>query len=375
MSALGLTSPDFVAEAQPRHPQNRGIFSFWFGQGTSLRADPSRVFQGLVFRLKQRDATFTQPELALLKQCETDVQVRAVTAGYVTGAGTHSALGFVAKKAPRMLLACLAGVAGAYVGVQSMGRDCMRRVARLPDSKLAQDTRAVIRMVNPDDPLAREPTGVVGDVNKNVVSWKHDVGDTARVRGGGLRDDRSDANFLRDSSIQQSESGNNGFGGFATPRGRAISAAASSAQRLLGDDEVLKKETEYALPQSARAASERSNDHNDTFTSRFAVRDAWGGDGQGGSSGIETKYALMDGRKKKRLSRTHKARELRYAAAGASKARKLEEGKLKAAREGYGDSPPLDATSRRDELRDPSSARVGRNRGTRRTSYGDVIDR
>ena len=119
-----------------------GIFAYWFGT-SSLRADPSEVFAGLVYRLRARDAAFAPHELALLKQCETDVQVRAVTAGYVTGAGTHSALGFVSKRAPRLMLSALAGACGAYAGVQSMARDCMRRVARLEDSRLAADARLV----------------------------------------------------------------------------------------------------------------------------------------------------------------------------------------------------------------------------------------
>ena len=112
-----------------------------------------------MYRLRARDAAFAPHELALLKQCETDVQMRAVTAGYVTGAGTHSALRVRLQEAPRLMLSVLAGACGAYAGVQSMARDCMRRVARLEDSRLAADARFVIRRVAPHDPLGREPAG------------------------------------------------------------------------------------------------------------------------------------------------------------------------------------------------------------------------
>ena len=55
------------------------------------------------------------------------------------------------------MLSALAGACGAYAGVQSMARDCMRRVARLEDSQFAADARFVIRQLAPHDPLGREP--------------------------------------------------------------------------------------------------------------------------------------------------------------------------------------------------------------------------
>ena len=160
-----------------------GIFAYWFGT-SSLRADPSEVFAGLVYRLRARDAAFAPHELALLKQCETDVQMRAVTAGYVTGAGTHSALGFVSKRAPRLMLSVLAGACGAYAGVQSMARDCMRRVARLEDSRLAADARFVIRQVAPHDPLGREPAGGEGRGSATTRAGRERERNERRERNG-----------------------------------------------------------------------------------------------------------------------------------------------------------------------------------------------
>ena len=377
MSAASAISADGAsATREPPNPRSSGgIFSYWFGN-TRLRADPSEVFAGLVYRLKARDASFTQHELSLLKQCETDVQVRAVTAGYVTGAGMHSALGFLGsgKKAPRMMLSVVAGAAGAYVGVQSLGRDCMRRIARLEDSKLAEDARFVIRQVNPNDPLGKEPNGA-GSNNRTVGAVKNNSKDPrARVpletfsKTLFATDDKSEyetkyAYETIAAVVDKAENEDVAAGSFGENHGSTPSVRISDGRVKRGD--------------GVETHGEAST--SDSWTSPFAMSDIWGvtkEHTEGNDKNVKNTRSTLrrDGRWNGRESRKSNARNARYVAAEATRARRIDEENRNAAREGYFDSPPLDATSSRDELRDPAR-RIAANRGTRRTPYGDVLDR
>ena len=260
-----------------------GIFAYWFGT-SSLRADPSEVFAGLVYRLRARDAAFAPHELALLKQCETDVQVRAVTAGYVTGAGTHSALGFVSKRAPRLMLSVLAGACGAYAGVQSMARDCMRRVARLEDSRLAADARFVIRQVAPHDPLGREPAGGEGEARRQRARDAN-VRETSDVREtGGARGDGASATTARlemeetaTASSARATSETRPYGDDATRSGDAMRRDKVSAGDGDGGDEVGQTRVASFIPRDAFGEGIPGNEPGNTSASKRIPRPPRGG--------------------------------------------------------------------------------------------------
>ena len=363
-----------------------GIFAYWFGT-SSLRADPSEVFAGLVYRLRARDAAFAPHELALLKQCETDVQVRAVTAGYVTGAGTHSALGFVSKRAPRLMLSALAGACGAYAGVQSMARDCMRRVARLEDSRLAADARFVIRQVAPHDPLGREPANAAngeGAVRRQRVH--PDANEDVRETGG----ERGDGEMSRDVARLEME----------TTADDASSARATET-RSYGDDatsarthETHERRPFVGLARNSRRDATRARDgagdgdwsrENDdvgktffplsaTRVASFIPRDAFGEGIPGGNEPGTTSAAKHVPRPPRGGARSRaEAREARRRASREAAGARRRDAR-NAGDENHAFAATELATPARDELIDPAT-RVSFGRGTRRTAYGDVLDR
>lgn len=369
---------------RPRGGASGGIFSYWFGT-SSLRADPSEVFAGLVYRLRARDAAFTPHELALLKQCETDVQVRAVTAGYVTGAGTHSALGFVSKRAPRLMLSALAGVCGAYAGVQSMARDCMRRIARLEDSQLAADARFVIRQVAPHDPLGREPTGVHGEGGEEAIA--RDAAKTAagsprrrRLRAEEDEIEKTTARHLREDRAEPLDAYGRESEDIARLEMRAASASSDGEGRPTLDTDARAYVAPRTKPNANRSrapplstrvssASASSEWGRESLSSplRFIPRDAFSGisieSTLSGHRGDDS-AVRRGGRRRPGAERD----ERRRAAVDAARSRRREE---KNDRNVVLFSSGTDA---RDELIDPAP-RVSFDRGTRRTSYGDVLDR
>ena len=397
---LGLEPP------RARGGASGGIFAYWFGT-SSLRADPSEVFAGLVYRLRARDAAFAPHELALLKQCETDVQVRAVTAGYVTGAGTHSALGFVSQRAPRLMLSALAGACGAYAGVQSMARDCMRRVARLEDSRLAADARFVIRQVAPHDPLGREPAEhlVPGAVRRRAPDASEDgaPGDGGDVRET-LRDVRGDEEMSRDvARIDMEET-----------RATASSARATETRSAYGDDGDDARFFADDATRSGNAASTRTRDSRrpNVGPARNARRDATRRDAtrandgandvfrktpfplspRSGASFIIPRDAFGEGVPDGiEPGTTSAAKRVPHPPRGGARSRaEAREARRRASREAAGarrrdarnagdetehrTTSTLLETPARDELIDPA-ARASFSRGTRRTAYGDVLDR
>ena len=286
MSVAGASPGAGVLGLEPpraRGGASGGIFAYWFGT-SSLRADPSEVFAGLVYRLRARDAAFAPHELALLKQCETDVQMRAVTAGYVTGAGTHSALGFVSKRAPRLMLSVLAGACGAYAGVQSMARDCMRRVARLEDSRLAADARFVIRQVAPHDPLGREPAGGKGEARRQRARDAN-VRETSDVREtGGARGDGASATTARlemeetaTASSARATSETRPYGDDATRSGDAMRRDKVSAGDGDGGDEVGQTRVASFIPRDAFGEGIPGNEPGNTSASKRIPRPPRGG--------------------------------------------------------------------------------------------------
>jgi hypothetical protein len=358
---------------RPRGGASGGIFSYWFGT-SSLRADPSEVFAGLVYRLRARDAAFTPHELALLKQCETDVQVRAVTAGYVTGAGTHSALGFVSKRAPRLMLSALAGVCGAYAGVQSMARDCMRRIARLEDSQLAADARFVIRQVAPHDPLGREPTGAHGEGGEEAIA--RDAAKTAagypRRRRSRAEEDEIEKTTAR--HLREDRADDDAYGRESEDIARLEMRAASASSDGEGRPTLDTDARAYVAPRTkpnakSTSASASSEWGRESLSSplRFIPRDAFSGisieSTLSGHRGDDS-AVRRGGRRRPGAERD----ERRRAAVDAARSRRREE---KSDRNVVLFSSGTDA---RDELIDPAP-RVSFDRGTRRTSYGDVLDR
>ena len=64
-----------------------GVFGYWFGPPRP-RADTSAVFTELVHRIRAGRYKLTPQETAVLRRCESDLQVRAITSGYVAGAVT-----------------------------------------------------------------------------------------------------------------------------------------------------------------------------------------------------------------------------------------------------------------------------------------------
>ena len=359
MSVAGASPGAGVLGLEPpraRGGASGGIFAYWFGT-SSLRADPSEVFAGLVYRLRARDAAFAPHELALLKQCETDVQVRAVTAGYVTGAGTHSALGFVSKRAPRLMLSVLAGACGAYAGVQSMARDCMRRVARLEDSRLAADARFVIRQVAPHDPLGREPAGGKGEARRQRARDAN-VRETSDVREtGGARGDGASATTARlemeetaTASSARATSETRPYGDDATRSGDAMRRDKVSAGDGDGGDEVGQTRVASFIPRDAFGEGIPGNEPGNTSASKRIPRPPRGG---------------ARSRAEAREARRRASRE----AAGARRRDARNAGD-----ENHAFAATELATPARDELIDPAT-RVSFGRGTRRTAYGDVLDR
>ena len=377
---LGLETPP------ARSGASGGIFSYWFGT-SSLRADPSDVFAGLVYRLRARGATFAPHELTLLKQCETDVQVRAVTAGYVTGAGTHSALGFISKRAPRLMLSVLAGACGAYAGVQSMARDCMRRVARLEDSRLAADARFVIRQVAPHDPLGREPANAAngeGAVRRQRVH--PDANEDVRETGG----ERGDGEMSRDVARLEMES-----------TADDASTARATETRSYGDDatsarthETHERRPFVGLARNSRRDATRARDgagdgdwsrENDdvgktffplsaTRVASFIPRDAFGEGIPGGNEPGTTSAAKHVPRPPRGGARSRaEAREARRRATREAAGARRRDAR-NAGDENHAFAATDAETPARDELIDPAT-RVSFGRGTRRTAYGDVLDR
>lgn len=387
MSVASASSPDgeLGLETPPaRSGASGGIFSYWFGT-SSLRADPSDVFAGLVYRLRARGATFAPHELTLLKQCETDVQVRAVTAGYVTGAGTHSALGFISKRAPRLMLSVLAGACGAYAGVQSMARDCMRRIARLEDSQLAADARFVIRQLAPHDPLGREPARGERERTRDGAGT---AAATATSEGGGAKWEK-EAFFEgarasgKRADVARLETRDD--------RSRATSFGHDARTNARAD---AMHETPRATPRATR--DERDDDAADgappsASSPPFVLRDAFGFGSEVGSSdaddvkrGPRRAYRASPSKRRggdggqSRSGFEARATRRRAAVEAARVSRRDRTDAGTDAPRGSYDShesyESYDGALARDELIDPAP-RVSFDRGTRRTSYGDVLDR
>ena len=134
-------SPSASTPRRARPLPTGGVFGYWFGP-PHPRADTSAVFTELVRRIRAGRYKLTPQETAALRRCESDLQVRAITSGYVAGAVTHAALGAVrAPAAPRWAAAFSAGIVGAYAGAQTIARECLRALVHLPDSPLGGVSR------------------------------------------------------------------------------------------------------------------------------------------------------------------------------------------------------------------------------------------
>ena len=155
-------SPSASTPRRARPLPTGGVFGYWFGP-PHPRADTSAVFTELVRRIRAGRYKLTPQETAALRRCESDLQVRAITSGYVAGAVTHAALGAVrAPAAPRWAAAFSAGIVGAYAGAQTIARECLRALVHLPDSPLGGECRAIVARLAPGDPLGEAPAATPG---------------------------------------------------------------------------------------------------------------------------------------------------------------------------------------------------------------------
>ena len=272
------------------------------------------------------------------------------------------------------MLSALAGVCGAYAGVQSMARDCMRRIARLEDSQLAADARFVIRQVAPHDPLGREPTGVHGEGGEKAIAR-----DAAKTAAGSprrrrLRAEEDEMEKTTARRLREDRADDDAYGRESEDIARLEMRAASASSDGDGRPTLDTDARAYVAPRTkpnakSTSASASSEWGRESLSSplRFIPRDAFSGisiaSPLSGHRGDDS-AVRRGGRRRPGAERD----ERRRAAVDAARSRRREE---KSDRNVVLFSSGTDA---RDELIDPAP-RVSFDRGTRRTSYGDVLDR
>lgn len=406
-------SPASPPAANPRRPTpTGGVFGYWLGRPYP-QAETSAVFTELVYRIRAGRYKLTPQETAALRRCESDLQVRAITSGYVAGAATHAALGAIrAPAAPRWAAAASAGVLGAYVGAQTIARECLRSLVDLPDSQLGGECRAIVARLAPGDPLGEPPAAPPG---KPAPEWRRIVPDSpaaaaaasvAATRARASRDERRRGTDESGADVR-AEAPN--FERFDDD----VSATTTSSTRDASDGDVA-----FDVASSSRVSeSESESTRDDSYRRRvdsgsgrariapgglargggmkgatsidggggFAVvgfrvsgRDAWGMEREDEPSSLAVRGDDAPRHRVSPALRREMERRAAIARKGAEARRRRRggDGDEETSR-GGGDEPPdaaLDAS--RDELRDPAGRLGGfGERGTRRNAYGDVLDR
>jgi len=411
-------SPSASTPRRARPPPTGGVFGYWFGP-PHPRADTSAVFTELVHRIRAGRYKLTPQETAALRRCESDLQVRAITSGYVAGAVTHAALGAVrAPAAPRWAAAASAGIVGAYAGAQTIARECLRALVHLPDSPLGGECRAIVARLAPGDPLGEPPAATPG---KPATTWRRnetsrpaetrasEPANAATARGDAearaARDERrrsvdeSDADrFVRRSRRQNVDGFVEGFVDASstrdvseTARDVAFDGASSSRSESEStrDDSYSYRRRVDSRVHRARVGGTKgarlTDDGDGAFgASRgeggFAVvgfrvsgRDAWGMEREDEPSPVAAREDRTP-----RARRRETERRAAIARKGAEARRRRGGDGFAASAEGTGanEFPDESPNASRDELRDPAGRLGGfGERGTRRNAYGDVLDR
>ena len=408
-------SPSASTPRRARPLPTGGVFGYWFGP-PHPRADTSAVFTELVRRIRAGRYKLTPQETAALRRCESDLQVRAITSGYVAGAVTHAALGAVrAPAAPRWAAAFSAGIVGAYAGAQTIARECLRALVHLPDSPLGGECRAIVARLAPGDPLGEAPAATPGkpatarrriETRRPEETRANEPANATTARGGAearaARDevrrsvDESDADRvvrrerivdtnrrerIVDATRDDSE----------TARDVAFDGASSSRSEYEStrDDSYSYRRRVDSRVRRARGGGTKgarlSDDGDGAFgASRggggFAVvgfrvsgRDAWGMEREDEPSPVAAR-----GDRTPRARRRETERRAAIARKGAEARRRRGGDGFAASAEGTGanEFPDKSPNASRDELRDPAGRLGGfGERGTRRNAYGDVLDR
>ena len=414
-------SPSASTPRRARPTPTGGVFGYWFGPHHP-QADTSAVFTELVYRIRAGRYKLTPQETAALRRCESDLQVRAITSGYVAGAATHAALGVIrAPAAPRWAAAASAGVLGAYAGAQTIARECLRSLVDLPDSQLGGECRAIVARLAPGDPLGEPPAAPPG---KPAPEWRrivpvspaaaaaaasvaatraHAPANAATARAArderrtgtdeGGTDVRAEApNFERfDDDVSTSTS--------SSTRDPSVDDVASSSRVSESESESTRDDSyRRRVDSGSRRARTASgglakgggmkgatwNDGGDAFGGggfavvgfRVSGRDAWGMEREDEPSSMAVRGDDAPRHRVSPALRREMERRAAIARKGAE-ARRRRRGGDEVTSRGGGDEPPdavLDAS--RDELRDPAGRLGGfGERGTRRNAYGDVLDR
>lgn len=417
-------SPPAATPRRARPTPTGGVFGYWFGT-PQPQADTSAVFTELVYRIRAGRYKLTPQETAALRRCESDLQVRAITSGYVAGAATHAALGVIrAPAAPRWAAAASAGVLGAYAGAQTIARECLRSLVDLPDSQLGGECRAIVARLAPGDPLGEPPAAPPG---KPAPEWRRivPVSPAAAAASVAATRARAPANAATARAARDERRRGTDEGG-ADVRAEAPNferfdddgSASTTSTRDPSDDDVAfdvasssrvsESESESTRDDSyrrrvdsgsgrARTASgglakgggmkgANSNDGGDAFGGggfavvgfRVSGRDAWGTEREDEPSSVAVRGDDAPRHRVSPALRREMERRAAIARKGAeARTRRRGGDGDDATSRGGGDEPPdaaLDAS--RDELRDPAGRLGGfGERGTRRNAYGDVLDR
>ena len=408
-------SPSASTPRRARPPPTGGVFGYWFGP-PHPRADTSAVFTELVHRIRAGRYKLTPQETAALRRCESDLQVRAITSGYVAGAVTHAALGAVrAPAAPRWAAAASAGIVGAYAGAQTIARECLRALVHLPDSPLGGECRAIVARLAPGDPLGEPPAATPG---KPATTWRRietsrpaeisarEHANTATARGGAearaARDERrrsvdeSDADRVArrerivdtirrerfvDATRDVSESARDvAFDGASSSRSESESTRDDSySYRRRVDSRVRRargggtKGARLSDDGDGAFGASRGGGGFAVVGFRVSGRDAWGMEREDEPSPVAAR-----GDRTPRARRRETERRAAIARKGAEARRRRGGDGFAASAEGTGanEFPDESPNASRDELRDPAGRLGGfGERGTRRNAYGDVLDR
>jgi hypothetical protein len=407
-------SPPAATPRRARPTPTGGVFGYWFGP-PHPQADTSAVFTELVYRIRAGRYKLTPQETAALRRCESDLQVRAITSGYVAGAATHAALGAVrAPAAPRWAAAASAGVLGAYVGAQTIARECLRSLVDLPDSQLGGECRAIVARLAPGDPLGEPPAAPPG---KPAPEWRRIVSvppavaaaSVAATRARAARDERrrdtdegctdvrvEAPNFERfDDDVSASSSTRDpsvddvAFDVASSSRvseSESESTRGDSYRRRVDSGSVRAGPAAGGLAKGGGMRGATSNDGGDAFGGggfavagfRVSGRDAWGTEREDEPSSVAVRGDEAPRHRVSPALRREMERRAAMARKGAEARRRRRGGGDEGSARGGAEEPPIDAASdaSRDELRDPAGRLGGfGERGTRRNAYGDVLDR
>ena len=414
-------SPSAATPRRARPTPTGGVFGYWFGQ-PHPQADTSAVFTELVYRIRAGRYKLTPQETAALRRCESDLQVRAITSGYVAGAATHAALGVIrAPAAPRWAAAASAGVLGAYAGAQTIARECLRALVDLPDSQLGGECRAIVARLAPGDPLGEPPAAPPG---KPAPEWRRNetsrpaaaaaAAATVAATRARAPANAATARAARDERRRGTDEGGADVRAEAPNFERFVDDVSATTRDPSDDDvafdvalssRVSESETESTRDDSylrrvdsgsgrARTASgglakgggtkgaRLTDDGGDAFGGggfavvgfRVSGRDAWGMEREDEPSSVA---ARGDDAPPRALRReTERRAAIARKGAEARRRRRGGDGDDATSRGGGDEFPDESPNASRDELRDPAGRLGGfGERGTRRNAYGDVLDR